>query len=347
MYRYLHDVYIWLGHPPGHRWLKGSICLAALGYLFHNDPGIQFWDHRDGAFTYMPNCWDGNTECSLSDLKHHLLAYWHVGHFDGEFCLLSCTGTHFRTLPERIEQSLRLQYSPLANPPRLSRLITAADQLADPTPTAQQTPPATLPIDATLVEDDLRLPFQTFDEWLPSQCHVLQPLILRPQLQFSASDGPSSPSSTGGGGDVVHQHITCTQGMLTVSIALADLALLPEAPTRTALLEHLPIRLSTRCTRAQSRATPGDGYCGLHALLRLDRHMGPEDKQKRDLPALLHLATTSLIPRAQSDEWLLESAVPSLTRDYLDRVSLLLAQGAKMADSVDHMPIEAMQLLIH
>lgn len=194
------------------------------------------------------------------------------------------------------------------------------------------------------MEEDPRPPFLDFDEWLPTQCHVLQPLIPRLLLRLSTPDEISPPGLTGGEGDEVPQHITCTQDLIAIRITLADLALLnSSALTRTVLLEHLPIRLSTRCTRAQSRATPSDEYCGLHALLRLIKSMGPEEKQKRDLPALQQLTTDFLLPRAQSDDWPLESVVPHLTREYLNRA----LQGTKIADSVDHMPIEAMRLLVH
>lgn len=135
LFRYLHDVYIWLGHPPGHRWLQGSVSPAALAYL------LQLWDHRGGTFLYMPNCWDGYMECSLRDLKRHLLARWHVEHSEGELGLLSHDGTHFHTLTQKIEQWLRLQHSPLLNPPRLCRCSRAGCDLSPYSPTDPPTYP--------------------------------------------------------------------------------------------------------------------------------------------------------------------------------------------------------------
>ncbi len=47
---YLHTVYIWLGHPPNHRWTQGSITLTTMAYLLEDDPEILLWDHRANVF---------------------------------------------------------------------------------------------------------------------------------------------------------------------------------------------------------------------------------------------------------------------------------------------------------
>jgi hypothetical protein len=199
------------------------------------------------------------------------------------------------------------------------------------------------------MEEEPRPRLLDLDPWLPTQCHVLQPLIPRPQLRLIPPDTLTQSGLTGGGGEHPLQRITCTVGVLIISVVLTDLIHLTssEIAAPADLREHLPIRLSVRCTKAQNRATPGDGYCGLHALLRITRGMAPEAKQKRDLSAFQTFITESLLPRAQSDDWPFEPVVPHYTREYLHRILFLLTQGKKMADSVDHMPMEAMQLLIH
>ncbi len=74
--------------------------------------------------------------------------------------------------------------------------------------------------------------------------------------------------------------------------------------------------------------------------------MGPEEKQKPDLLALTTIIEETLLPRALSDEWPVDSTVPSVTRSYLQHILHLLSLARKMANSANYMPVEAMQLLV-
>jgi hypothetical protein len=105
----------------GHCWTQGSVSLTALSYLLHDDPEILFWDLRGGSLTYVTNPREDTSSCTLQDLRHHILARWHISHYSGNFGLFNPDTRQIYLLTERIEQSLRLWHSPLNDSPSFYR----------------------------------------------------------------------------------------------------------------------------------------------------------------------------------------------------------------------------------
>lgn len=109
-FAFLHAAYIWLGSPPGHPWVDGSIEPFALSYLLHDDPEVLFWErHSSAGLNYTPWVRNGETTCPLSDLQYDIIqAKWHIGHKAGEYGFLNVPGQVVRALSLKIEQVLRL-----------------------------------------------------------------------------------------------------------------------------------------------------------------------------------------------------------------------------------------------
>jgi hypothetical protein len=74
--------------------------------------------------------------------------------------------------------------------------------------------------------------------------------------------------------------------------------------------------------------------------------MGPENKQKSDLPVFTLFIEEALLPECIPTPGKNDSAVPCITRSYLHHVLHLLTLGQKIADTADYMPIDATQLLV-
>jgi hypothetical protein len=72
--------------------------------------------------------------------------------------------------------------------------------------------------------------------------------------------------------------------------------------TRQYFLDNVPIQLGCRYTTTQLRATSGNGFCGLHALLRMRYGLLLIPKQKPDLSALIYLIKKDhLLPLCSTD----------------------------------------------
>jgi hypothetical protein len=311
-FAFLRAVFLWLGHPPGHTWTQGSLDPESLSYLLQDDPEVLFWERRGTRWHFVPWMRDRHPDCSLTDLKHAAMAKWHVGFDSPHYCLLPLQGTPIRLLCIRIEQAARALRVPLTLPPTI--------EFRDP-PTHLAPPPAS-----------------QVDEVAPNQDTV---------------DGPAvnNADNVGGAGfhltDLSDAHsIIFTTQEHTISVRKADIAALSTAPTRQDLLDNLPVRLGCRYTRTQWRATPGDGFCGLHALLRIESPIAPEAKQKPDLKAALRSISETLDKRAESEDWEDDSPVPQETRTYLALAKRLLQSGKKFASSEDYMPLDSMRLLV-
>ncbi len=50
--KYLHSIYILLGHPPGRSWEQGSVSPIALSDLLDSGTEIFIWEHMDGEYRW-------------------------------------------------------------------------------------------------------------------------------------------------------------------------------------------------------------------------------------------------------------------------------------------------------
>jgi hypothetical protein len=132
------------------------------------------------------------------------------------------------------------------------------------------------------------------------------PLLM--QLQPPPPDG--GPTETGGARFYLTDrsddlYIMYSSHGHTLLVSRADLQAFKDSDsslTRKRLQDHLPIRLDCRFTNHQWRATPGDGFCGLHVFLRLQASLVSDTKQELNFPALTTFLPT-LLAQAASDEW--------------------------------------------
>ena len=127
------------------------------------------------------------------------------------------------------------------------------------------------------------------------------PLILQPLPSHTTS--VATGNDIGGGGMHPADISTKTEVIYslhgyTLVISRADMDLhgleLGAPSSRQRALDLLPIRFGCRYTSKQWWATPGDGFCGLHSLLRLKSGLAPSAKQRPNLPALITLITDVL-----------------------------------------------------
>jgi hypothetical protein len=109
----------------------------------------------------------------------------------------------------------------------------------------------------------------------------------------------------------------------------------------------LAIRLSYNYMESEWKATPRDGFCGLHVWERLSSTLSSTDPQTPNFLALKQLIVSELLPRAQSNDWQLNNIeVPAITRTYLSRSLELINSGQQYARRVDYMPLESMQWFV-
>jgi hypothetical protein len=182
-----------------------------------------------------------------------------------------------------------------------------------------------------------------------------QPLALQlPYPKVNSEVPDSNTMQVGGAGMRVADISTASEVIYslhgyTLVISRANLALhgleLGDIPSRQRVLNLLPIRLGCRYTTTQWWATPGDVFCGLHSILRLQSALAPSVKQKPNLQALITLITNVLPSLSVTEDWPYELAALQITRNYLEHTLQLLLAGHRTASETDYMPLEALRVL--